>query len=216
MELVLILGGFLLGAMPFSVWIGRLALKKDITQYGDRNPGATNVIRAGSKAWGIFAIFADIGKGALPVGLAAYVLGINGWPLVAAAIAPILGHAFSPFLNFKGGKAIATSFGTWIGLLIFEAVFIAPPILIYWYYAVTLSGWAVMLAISSIGAWLIMSGARWEALVVLLLNAAVLVYKHRDDLRQPLKLRVAPWFRPLFRRLHERLTQERQTTAKSS
>ncbi len=216
MDLLLILGGFVLGALPFSVWIGRIALKKDITQFGDHNPGATNVIRAGSKAWGIFAIFADIGKGALPVGLATYVVGIEGWALVAAAIAPVLGHAFSPLLNFKGGKAIATSFGAWIGLLIFEAVFIAPVMLIYWYYAVTLSGWAIMLTLSSLLSWLIISSARWEAFVVLALNAAVLIYKHRADLYQPLKLRVAPWFRPLFRHLHQQLTQERQAAVEAS
>jgi glycerol-3-phosphate acyltransferase PlsY len=207
-EWLLIIGGFLLGALPFSVLIGRLALNKDITQYGDRNPGATNVIRAGSKTWGILAIMADIGKGALPVGLAATIYRIDGWALVAAAIAPILGHAFSPFLNFKGGKAVATSFGTWIGLILFHAVLIAPVMLIYWYYAVTLSGWSVMLAMASLGTWLVMTGARWELFAALALNVVVLAYKHREDLRHPLRLRVAPWFRPLFRGLHQRLSQK--------
>jgi glycerol-3-phosphate acyltransferase PlsY len=63
----------------------------------------------------------DISKAAIPVGLSYYNLGIRGIPMYLIAIAPILGHVFSPFLQFHGGKAIAASLGVWIGLTIWKA-----------------------------------------------------------------------------------------------
>ena len=111
---------FFCGSLPFSVWLGKIALRKDIRQYGDANPGAANVFRAGSKGWGAIAILLDILKGAIPVGLANYGAGITDWSLALIAIAPVAGHAFSPFLRFKGGKAIAVSLGIWCGLTLYQ------------------------------------------------------------------------------------------------
>lgn len=113
--------GFLSGSLPFSVWIGHLALGKDIRCYGDGNPGGTNVIRVGSLSWGVCAMIMDFLKGAIPVGIAHYVAGVTGWWLAAAALAPILGHAYSPFLGFRGGKAVAVTFGAWTGLTLWLA-----------------------------------------------------------------------------------------------
>ena len=111
---------FFCGSLPFSVWLGKIALGKDIRHFGDANPGAANVFRAGSQGWGWIAILLDILKGALPVGLANFGAGITGWPLAAIALAPVAGHAFSPFLRFKGGKAIAVSLGIWCGLTLYQ------------------------------------------------------------------------------------------------
>ena len=101
--------GFLLGSLPFSVWLGKIVLRTDIRRYGDGNPGGTNVIRAGNCGLGMLAIFLDMLKGAVPVALAYYVFKVDGWPLVPVILAPILGHAFSPFLRFRGGKALAST-----------------------------------------------------------------------------------------------------------
>src|SRR5690242_19021308 len=98
---------FFCGALPFSVWIGQRVLKKDIRRYGDTNPGATNVLRAGGRGAAALALLLDFLKGALPVALAHFQANFTGWPLVGVALAPVLGHAFSPFLRFKGGKAVA-------------------------------------------------------------------------------------------------------------
>ena len=95
--------GFLLGSIPFSVILGRVLLRKDIRQYGDGNPGGTNVARAsGSKLLGALAIVIDMAKGALPVALAYYVFGIDGWGLTPVMLAPILGHAYSPVSPVQG------------------------------------------------------------------------------------------------------------------
>jgi glycerol-3-phosphate acyltransferase PlsY len=109
--------GLVLGSLPFSYWIGRIFLRKDIRQYGDNAPGATNVARAGGKALYIIAILLDAFKGSVPVWLAQLLSGISGWELAAIAICPVLGHAFSPFLRFKGGMGVATTFGVWLALL---------------------------------------------------------------------------------------------------
>jgi glycerol-3-phosphate acyltransferase PlsY len=111
-----IAAGLLLGSLPFSLWIGKIILHKDIRKFGDGAPGATNVARAGSKALYVIAALLDAFKGTLPVYLSQMLSGMAGWELAAVAMAPVVGHAFSPFLNFRGGMGMATTFGVWLGL----------------------------------------------------------------------------------------------------
>jgi len=111
---------FLSGSLPFSVWLGKLLLGVDIRQYGDGNPGAANAFRTGNKLIGALALGLDISKAAAPVGFAYFNLGIRGAEMTLIALAPILGHAFSPFLRLQGGKALATALGVWIGLTIWK------------------------------------------------------------------------------------------------
>ena len=176
--------GFAVGSLPFSVWVGNLALKQDIRQVGDHNPGATNVLRAGGMVWYIVALIFDISKGALPVGLARYVAGINGWPLIPIAIAPPMGHVFSPFLNFQGGKAIAASFGIWIGLTLWRVPIVALLLLSVFSLLIRPAGWAVMLTLAGIGFSIWLWPGDPVLIGVLLVNALLLIYTHRDDLRQ--------------------------------
>jgi acyl phosphate:glycerol-3-phosphate acyltransferase len=120
------LAGFFVGSIPFALIIGKLVFKIDIRNYGDGNPGATNLWKAKSFGWGAFAYFFDFFKGALPAGICFYLLNITDWGIVPIALAPIAGHAFSPFLRFNGGKAIATTYGVWAGLTFWEVpVFLA-------------------------------------------------------------------------------------------
>ncbi|MFQ3534850.1 MAG: glycerol-3-phosphate acyltransferase [Aggregatilineales bacterium] len=181
---------FLLGALPFSVWIGKLALRKDIRAYGDHNPGATNVLRAGSKLWFVTALLLDISKGAAPVGLAHWMLGIRSAEIVPVALAPVLGHAFSPFLGFKGGKAIATMGGIWIGLTLLYMPVVLMILLVFWFYTVTVSGWAVILTIISGLLYLILVGAEQSLIAVMIGCLLVSLYKQRADLGLPLRLRL--------------------------
>ncbi|MBK9055406.1 MAG: glycerol-3-phosphate acyltransferase [Chloroflexi bacterium] len=139
--------GFMLGAIPFSPLIGRLVLGQDITRYGDKNPGATNVLRAGGFFWFTLALALDISKGALPVGLAYQVYGWQGWEAILIAVAPVAGHAFSPFLQGKGGKAIAAAFGTWIGLTLWQIPLVSMLLLILWSLLIKPSGWAVLITL---------------------------------------------------------------------
>ena len=115
-SLAWIIAGLALGSLPFSVWIGKIFLRTDIRQYGDGSPGATNVARAGSKFLYVIAALLDAFKGTVPVFLAQTLSGVAGWDLAAVAVAPVMGHAFSPFLKFRGGMGVATTFGVWLGL----------------------------------------------------------------------------------------------------
>lgn len=176
--------GFFLGSLPFSVWIGEFALHKDIRQVGDHNPGATNVMRAGGVAWYTIALILDIGKGALPVGLATTIAGIEGWSLIPISIAPILGHAFSPFLKFRGGKAVAASFGVWIGLTLWKIPLVSLLLLSVFALLISPAGWAVMLTLVGMGLTIWLWLADPVLIGVLLANSILLIYTHRDDLRQ--------------------------------
>ena len=111
-------GAFLLGAVPFGYLAGRMR-GIDLRAHGSGNIGATNTLRVLGTPTGIVVLLLDVLKGLLPVLVAGRLdggAGANGWTLVGAGLAAILGHTFSPFLRFKGGKGVATSLGVLIGL----------------------------------------------------------------------------------------------------
>jgi glycerol-3-phosphate acyltransferase PlsY len=187
---------FLCGSLPFSVWLGKLILGVDIRQYGDGNPGAANVFKSGSKVVGVFALILDVTKAAAPVGLSYYNLGIRGIPMLLIAIAPILGHAFNPFLGFHGGKALATALGVWIGLTIWKVSLAGVIGTLIGIAITTSSGWAVMLGLFGI----LMTLLVWMPDPLLLLvwasESLILIWTHRTDLRQSPRLR--PWLATRF------------------
>lgn len=148
--LIWILISFISGSIPFSVWLGRLVLKQDIRTFGDGNPGATNVFRAGSPVLGVLTLLLDVGKAALPIGICYFWLGLRGAGMFAIAIAPLLGHMYSPFLGFRGGKALAAALGVWIGISTWQLSLPAVLGVVMGILIFTTSGWAVMLSMGSI------------------------------------------------------------------
>jgi acyl phosphate:glycerol-3-phosphate acyltransferase len=180
--------GFFAGSLMFSLWIGQRALRRDIRGVGDGNPGAFNLI-ATNKAWGALGAVLDALKGCIPVAIAKWGLMLGGAALVPIALAPILGHAFSPWLRFKGGKAVAVTFGVWTGLTVWEAPTLMGILLGLWFSIVVGSGWAVMLMMGCLLAYYLLTYPDPTYIVILLLNAALLAYKYRADLRVPLDLR---------------------------
>ncbi|MFC4618446.1 glycerol-3-phosphate acyltransferase [Camelliibacillus cellulosilyticus] len=117
--ILLTLMAFISGSLMFSYWLGLLA-KKNLRATGDGNPGAFNLWRAAGFKYGLTGIVLDFLKGYLPVVIVIESGMVNGMAVVPIAVAPIFGHAFSPFLKFRGGKAIATTFGVWSALTRFE------------------------------------------------------------------------------------------------
>lgn len=183
--------GFISGSLMWSLWVGRWALGKDIRQYGDGNPGMTNVMRAGSKGWAAFAFALDILKGAVPVAVAKWLVGIEGWALVPVALAPILGHAFSPLLGFRGGKAVAVTMGVWTALTLWEVPTIGGILLGVWFAVISVSGWAVLFMGLSVFAYLLLTNPSPVLLAILAGNTVIVGWKYRDDLRLFPALR--PW-----------------------
>lgn len=101
---------FLCGSIPFGLLLVKLAGKGDVRAHGSGNIGATNVSRVGGKALGAITLLLDIFKGFLPVFLAKQAgLGVDGLALMS--LAAVLGHVFTPWLKFQGGKGVATALG---------------------------------------------------------------------------------------------------------
>jgi len=193
-ELVFI--AFLCGSIPFSLWLGKLFLKVDVRQVGDGNPGATNVFKAGGKAVGVLSLLLDVTKAALPVGLAYNILSIRGIPMFLIAIAPILGHVFSPFLGFKGGKGLASALGVWIGLTVWKASLPGVIGTLVGIALTSIPGWSAMLGLIFILGVLLIWIPDPLFLLVWVGETLILVWTHRDDLRQRPTLR--PWLSKYF------------------
>lgn len=192
-----VLVSFFCGSLPFAYWIGKRGIQRDIRAYGDGNPGTINVIRAGGLAWGGLALVLEISKGAFPVGMAAYIFRFDGLLLVACAIAAPLGHAFSPFLKFNGGKAIAATAGMWIGLALWIVIFVACALLVFWSLMLTSSAWAVMFTMACLLAYLTGLKASTVWLGAWFGTLLLLIYKHRRELTR------LPSLRLLHSRSHE-------------
>jgi len=113
--LLLIIFGYLFGSIPFGYLISKLN-GVDIRKVGSGNIGGTNVIRALGKKWGLLTGILDVLKGVIPVFLAVKFLPFD-WQIALVAIFPVLGHIFPIWLNFKGGKGVATAAGVLFVLL---------------------------------------------------------------------------------------------------
>ena len=194
----MIILAYLCGSLPFSVWLGKFALGLDVRRLGDGNPGAANIFKSGNKLAGLLALILDVSKAAVPVGLAYFNLDIRGLPMFLIAVAPILGHAFSPFLGFRGGKAIAATLGVWIGLTIWKASLPGVVGALVGIALFTPPGWSVMLALAGILAALLIWLPDPLLLWVWLGVTIILVWTHRADLRRGLHLR--PWLQKILLR----------------
>lgn len=114
--MVALLLAFLLGSIPFS-WVLVWLLKGvDLRTVGSGNPGATNAFRVVGPRWGTFALLLDIGKGLAAATLAPRLAPEIGWLAAGCGLAAILGNVYCPFLKFRGGKAVATAAGVFLGL----------------------------------------------------------------------------------------------------
>uniref|UniRef100_A0A7C4YBL7 Glycerol-3-phosphate acyltransferase n=1 Tax=candidate division WOR-3 bacterium TaxID=2052148 RepID=A0A7C4YBL7_UNCW3 len=128
--ILLFLISFFSGSLMFSYWLGRIK-GIDLRNVRDGNPGAFNLWHSAGPLLGFTGIVLDFLKGFLPVFIFYKNGFIDGWEIIPVGIAPLLGHIFSPFLSFKGGKGIDTSFGIWAGISIFKSLTLAIFALIF-------------------------------------------------------------------------------------
>lgn len=112
---MLAVGAFFLGSIPFGLWVAWWVKGIDLRQVGSGNIGATNVTRTLGKGWGGLVLALDAAKGALPAGGFAAWSGLAGDDRLVGSVlgglAAVLGHMFSPWLKFRGGKGVATATG---------------------------------------------------------------------------------------------------------
>lgn len=119
------LSAYILGSIPTAYLVGKFAKHTDIRHEGSGNVGATNVFRVVGVKWGFFVLACDIVKGLIAVTLLYYIWSLIFPPLVSIdrglkigmGFAAIAGHNWTIFLNFKGGKGIATSTGAFLGIV---------------------------------------------------------------------------------------------------
>jgi glycerol-3-phosphate acyltransferase PlsY len=169
--------GYLLGSIPFGLLLTRLAGKGDIRTIGSGNIGATNVLRTGSKWLAALTLVLDCLKATAAILLAQRLFGDE--TVASAAAGAMIGHLYPVWLNFRGGKGVATFLGILIPLLpIAAAVYAAIWILLL--LTVRISSVAGMIAALSAP---IVAYARQSSLFPMLLGFALLVlWKHRENI----------------------------------
>lgn len=127
--------GYVLGALPFGLWIGRVFRGVDVRTVGSGNLGATNVYRSLGPALGFLTLALDVAKGAVPVAVAPLLPGAAGLPggvdtaRILAGLGAVAGHVWTFLAGFRGGKGVATTAGVLLALSpaafgIFAAVFV--------------------------------------------------------------------------------------------
>jgi len=174
------LAGFMSGSLMFSAWLVRLT-GGDVRRVGDGNPGAVNAYRAAGPFVGSIALLLDFLKGWVPVAAAYWLLGIRGWWLTAVMVAPVLGHAFSPFLRLRGGKAIAVTFGVWSGVTLWEAPSLLGGVLALCKLVFRLrDDWSILVALVFLLAYVLWRRPEPALVAAWTANAAVVALKHRS------------------------------------
>ncbi|MDG2021119.1 MAG: glycerol-3-phosphate 1-O-acyltransferase PlsY [Phycisphaerales bacterium] len=197
---------FVSGSVPFGVIIARRK-GVDIRQSGSGNPGSTNVGRVLGKRFGILCFILDALKGAAPVLLSGWLGGVLGmespanaaaWGWLLVAVCAILGHCFSPWLGFRGGKGVATGFGA---VLAMWPVLTVPALAAFAVWGITLGLTRFMSLASMAGAIVLPStvvamalggegGSLKSSLPFLVITGAIaafVVFRHRNNL---IRLRV--------------------------
>ncbi|MCI4397469.1 MAG: glycerol-3-phosphate 1-O-acyltransferase PlsY [Acidobacteria bacterium] len=129
-DILLLLGSYLVGAIPFGYLFTKLRTGADIREKGSGNIGATNVLRTQGPLWGALTLALDFGKAALAVNCCRY-FGSAPWMIPAGGFAAVFGHCYPVYIGFRGGKGIASGFGAFIfispaaafcGVAVFSAV----------------------------------------------------------------------------------------------
>lgn len=181
-EFVALVASYLLGAIPTSYLAGRLFRGIDLRTEGSKNLGATNVYRIMGWRFAIPVGIFDVAKGAVPVLiLGPAVSSSELFPLLCGVVA-VVGHVFSVFVGFKGGKGVATSAGVVLGL----APMAVGICLFLWALIVWVSGYVSLGSVVATGVfpalvWLLYP-ARRETIWLYVLLAAVIIWMHRANI----------------------------------
>jgi glycerol-3-phosphate acyltransferase PlsY len=180
--LPLLLAAYILGSIPFAIVSSRVFGLADPRKYGSGNPGATNVLRSGNKGAALVTLVGDCAKGWLAVWAAAR-LGFSPFDAALAGLAAFLGHVFSVFLRFNGGKGVATALGVLAGI----SGWIALTALGVWLAIAFLTRFSSAAALSAALvtpiAGLMVFGLD-PVVAVLAVVAALLIWRHAPNIRK--------------------------------
>lgn len=187
--LIAIVMGYLIGSVPTGYIVVKLMTGQDIREIGSGSTGATNVKRVLGKKWFFIVMFLDALKGALPVLLAVFFLHAYqqyGLTPVLAAIFVLLGHSKSVFLNFTGGKSVASGVGTILALCFPVGLCIAVIWSIVTYLSKYVSlGSIVALALSPILMYFFKQPIGY--IVYCIIGAVYIIWLHRENIKRLVK-----------------------------
>lgn len=185
--ILLIALAYFLGSLPNGLYVAKFK-GVDIRNQGSKNTGATNVFRVMGAKFGIFVLVLDALKGFLPL-IIAEKLGVEGNILVLIGVVAVIGHTFSPFLNFKGGKGVATSLGIFL--------YLAPiPMLITLVMFIVVVGISKYVSLGSILASLMLPililitpvneklGNKVVVFIISAILGAYIIYKHKANIER--------------------------------
>jgi glycerol-3-phosphate acyltransferase PlsY len=175
---------YLIGATPTSYVAGRLGRGIDLRQHGSHNLGATNVYRVLGWRYAIPVGVIDMVKGVVPVAILGPWSNGPAWFTVALGIAAVLGHMASPYVQFRGGKGVATAAGVFLALAPFAVVIS----LVIWGATLWLSGYVSVASLTAVllfpvWVWLTERGEPYTLSAAIVL-ALLLVYAHRGNIER--------------------------------
>lgn len=188
------IGAYLMGSIPFAVVVSKVMRLPDPRQFGSKNPGATNVLRSGSKTAATLTLLGDVLKGVIAVVLARVIgnpLGAGELFTACAAVTVFLGHLYPIFLHFKGGKGVATALGVLCALHPLLALLAALCWLLIAYTTRYSSLSAIITAllipvIYMMGAHHVWPASQAQGLAIVIISILLLV-KHKDNIQRLLQ-----------------------------
>lgn len=192
--ILLIIMAYLLGSIPNALWIGKVFKGIDIREHGSKNTGSTNAARVLGAKLGIMTLILDIGKGAFPVILSlvtkgetiSTMTGISNMDAILVGISAIIGHSFSIFMKFKGGKAVATTVGVFI-VLVPKALLLAAVI---FFIVFTLSRYVSLSSITGAASLPILTYLLYGNIPYTVFSgiiAVLIIIKHKSNIERLLK-----------------------------
>ncbi|MBR2835322.1 MAG: glycerol-3-phosphate 1-O-acyltransferase PlsY [Coriobacteriales bacterium] len=181
--------------------IGRYFAHVDVRKVGSGNLGSTNMVRAAGTKYGVITLLCDIAKAALAVGLGYLIIGwATGsgieqitpgkpldWLMACVYLCAVLGHIFSPYLHFKGGKGIAVGFGGAVVLAPWAGLALWIPFLIFAFISKTISLGSIMAALSLPFLMLFIYHPTLGFMIAVSLVAFVVIFSHRQNIVRLLK-----------------------------
>ena len=190
LTIILLIASYLLGAIPFGLWIGKIFFKKNLHDYGSGNTGTTNTFRILGVKAGISVFAFDLLKGTIATLLPLF-FHINGVSPLIFGLLAVIGHTFSIFDRFKGGKAVATSAGVILGFSPFFLIYLLVIfILVLWLFSmISLSSvigavFALLgiLIFPSIG--FILTSYDLLFSIIIFVLAIIIILRHRTNLKR--------------------------------
>jgi glycerol-3-phosphate acyltransferase PlsY len=174
------LAGYVFGAIPFGIVVSKAMGLPDPRTIGSKNVGFTNVLRVSGTKPGVLTLLGDMGKGWV-MGWAAMHWLTDEWFIMLVALSPILGHVFSMFLSFTGGKGVATALGSVLGLSPSMGVLL----LLIWIGTVAIWRYSSGGALAAFGMFPVVAMVneqRQEFLLFSVVVSALIWYQHKDNI----------------------------------